>query len=103
MRLADSTSKVALKTWETRENALDGIETVSRTIARYIKVEDIYIVNRNAVLDESFEKDLVNLYVSILEYQVSVAAHFRKSRFKRFVEALPGLDDHTQALEKVRE
>ncbi len=87
----------------TRGAALGGLAQVSPIVARYTKVEVMYIQEKNTRLEEEFEKGIVSLYTEILKYQVAAACHCRRSTFQRFLRALPQPDDWKGMIENIKE
>ena len=82
--------------------ALEGLALIAPVIARYSEVEMIYLRESDVTLKNDFEKCLIELYTSILIYQISTACHCKRSTFTRFLRALPKMDDWDAMLRNVR-
>ena len=82
----------ALNDSEQNEAALDGLAQIAPIVAQYAEIESIYINTSSTTFTKSFEDCLVDLYVSILKYQVAAGHHCKRSTFVRFLRAVPKLD-----------
>ena len=82
--------------------ALEGLAFIAPVIARYSEVEMIYLRDSDVILKNDFEKCLIELYTSILIYQISTACHCKRSTFTRFLRALPKMDDWDAMLRNVQ-
>lgn len=68
--------------------ALKGLGEISSMVTRYAKIEEIYFErtqrSSDTKLDKEFRALVVDLYVKILMYQVSIASHCKRSRIGKF-------------------
>jgi hypothetical protein len=77
---------MALNGAEQNTAALEGLAQISPLVARYAKIEELYIKHRNDTkLNKAFRACLTDLYVTILRYQVSVAHHCQRNKFGKFL------------------
>ena len=83
--------------------AMEGLSRISPIVDRYLLMETIYLGVQDRSRREDFEKYLVDLYASILKYQVSAACHCKRSTFSRFLRALPKVDDWAAMLQYINE
>jgi hypothetical protein len=78
------------------------VAEISTIIARFTKVEDVYIRDRSAHLEKDFELCLIGLHAQILEYQVRLVGFLERSTVSRFARAISQQDQLSGLLEKVR-
>lgn len=76
---------MALSGSEQNAAALEGLAEISPMVARYAKIEDIYLEQQRKHKDTTklktqFKTRLIDLYAKILEYQVSMACHCKRSK-----------------------
>ena len=81
--------------------AMEGLSRICPIIDRYLLMEAIYLGNQDRSRHEDFEKNLVDLYASILLYQVAAACHCKRSTFSRFLRNLPKVDDWAKMLDDI--
>ncbi len=90
--LNDSTQNIA---------AMEGLSQISPIVARYLRMETIYLGVQDRSRHQDFEKCLVDLYAGILKYQVAAACYCKRSTFSRFLRNLPKVDDWATMLKDI--
>ena len=81
--------------------AMEGLSQISPIVDRYLLMETIYLGVQDRSRHEEFEKCLVDLYATILMYQVAAACHCKRSTFSRFLRNLPKVDDWAKMLDDI--
>lgn len=70
--------------------ALEGLGQISPIITRYAKVEELYLEQKQKQpetnLKQDFRAQVVNLYASILVYQVAIISHSKRHSIGKFPE-----------------
>ncbi|KFY54785.1 hypothetical protein V497_07443 [Pseudogymnoascus sp. VKM F-4516 (FW-969)] len=88
------------------QDALNGIEDISTIIGKYIAIEDIYVqsleVNTYSESNAAFEKCIINVYSSVLLFQVKAALHFHRRTMARTVSNIVKSVDWTELLSSIR-
>jgi hypothetical protein len=73
--------QVILNENEEYKNALKAVSELSPLIAKYHRVESIYLESPEESLDPEFEKLIIGLYVEILTFETDIVRHFRRNWF----------------------
>ena len=81
--------------------AIEGLSRISPIVDRYLLMETIYLDVQNRSRHVDFEKYLVDLYASILKYQVAAACHCKRSTFSHFLRNLSQVDDWANMLNDI--
>ena len=80
---------------------MKGLSRISPIVDRYLLMEMIYLGVWDRSRHENFEKHLVDLYASILKYQVAAACYCKRSTLSRFLRNLPKVDDWAEMLKDI--
>jgi hypothetical protein len=69
------------------QDVLNGIEEISTIVGKYIAIEDVYVqsceVSPGSESNVAFEKCIINVYSSVLLFQVKAALHFHRPTMAR--------------------
>lgn len=81
---------------------MDGLEDITRILARYTAVEQLLPLSAVESLDINFEKSILDVYMNILMYQATAACHFSRSTLPRMVANITTTNDWTGMLKKLQ-
>ncbi len=73
--------------------AMNGLEEVSRVLARYSAVETLLLKNGSEDYDINFEAAVVQLYVEIIKFQACSTCHFARNTAGRMFKNIVASND----------
>ena len=86
-----------------QEKAMDGLEEVSKVLARYSAVEKLLLSKDSKKRNLEFEASIVTTYTEVLRYQVCATCHFSHGTVGRMFESIMTSNDWTRMLKKIQD
>jgi len=81
---------------------MDGLEDISKILARYTAVEKLLPISKVDCPDINFEQSIMAVYTNILNYQVTAACHFGRKTLPRMFANITTANDWAGILKKVQ-
>ncbi|KAL1868165.1 hypothetical protein Plec18167_008356 [Paecilomyces lecythidis] len=81
---------------------LDGLEYISTTMRYFAVVERIYVAGTLPDATSDLRRAILDVYVSILEYEVRALSYFNGNRLKRFGRNAFKFDNWNSIIDKIR-
>ena len=81
---------------------MDGLEEVSKILARYSAIEKLLIARKTNETDIDFEHSIIALYMAVLKYQATAAYHFGRKTFLRMIANIAISNDWTEMFTKMK-